>query len=151
MRRRHEVDHSGFMDISSMTSAKQHAFAKSSVQIDKELYEKLQHGDLKHKQVLENARFAGIMAAKHTSTLLPNNHPKALTYIDISFHWEVHSGSWELIIEVEVKAKHALPVHTEAMTAASISALAVYDLCQQDSQSIVLGPTYLSRKGNQRA
>ncbi len=151
MRRRQEVDSSGFIDISSMNAIKQHAYAKSSVQIDKELYENFQNGDLRHKHILENARFAGIMAAKNTSTLLPNNHPKELTYIAIQFNWEVNSGSWDLIIEVEAKAKHPLPIHTEAMAAASIAALTVYDLCQHDAQSIVLGPTYLSRKGNQRA
>ncbi|MBM7838583.1 cyclic pyranopterin phosphate synthase [Alkalihalobacillus xiaoxiensis] len=147
MRRKQEHLGLGMSDISGVNAVWQHAIAKSSVQITTELYESLQTGPLREQSVFENARFAATMAAKNTSSILPYSYPKELTCVLITFDWKISASVWELLIQVEVKAKHATPVDTEAMTSASIAALSIYDSCNKLSKSIVLGPTYLSRKG----
>ncbi|GAF19693.1 molybdenum cofactor biosynthesis protein MoaC [Bacillus sp. JCM 19046] len=58
------------------------------------------------------------MAAKNTSSILPYSYPKELTCVLITFDWKISASVWELLIQVEVKAKHATPVDTEAMTSA---------------------------------
>lgn len=147
MRRKHGSAEIGMADISGMNAVWQQAIAKSSVQVNRELYESLQRGPLHDRNVLENARLAGTLAAKNTASILPYCHTKHLTLIHIYFEWKVGSGVWELSIQAEIKAKHPNPVDTEAMLAASVAALSIYDSSKMISKSIVLGPTYLSRKG----
>ncbi|WP_059103927.1 cyclic pyranopterin monophosphate synthase MoaC [Shouchella shacheensis] len=133
-------------DVSGRNSVNQQAIAKSSLEISPELYESLQRGPLSNAQVLHSAKAAGTLAAKNASTLLPYLHTKQLTTINIEFSWKVGSGIWELLIEADVKAKHAESVESEALACVSATALTVFDICKEEHPSMVIGPTYLSRK-----
>lgn len=146
MWRKQEGARTGLTELPKTNATSQQAIAKTSVQMNRELYESLQRGALHEASVLENARAAGTLAAKKTSSVLPYCHFKPLTAVAISFDWKVGSGVWELLIEAEVKARHAATVDSEALMAATVTALAVFDSCKSISQSIVLGPCYLSRK-----
>lgn len=91
---------------------------------------------------LEVARFAGIQAAKRTSELIPMCHPLPLTFLDVSA--EVAEGG------VAVRATAATEANTgvemEALTAASVAALTVYDMCKALDKGIVIERVQLIRK-----
>ena len=91
---------------------------------------------------LEVARFAGIQAAKRTSDLIPMCHPLALSYIDVQA--TVVSGG------IQIRSKAATVAGTgvemEALTAASIAALTIYDMCKALDKSIAIREIVLLRK-----
>ncbi|WP_309545207.1 cyclic pyranopterin monophosphate synthase MoaC, partial [Halobacillus trueperi] len=88
---------------------------------------------------------AGIMAAKKTSDWIPMCHPLSLKGIDVSFDWETEDQPI-LNIEISVKTKGSTGVEMEALTAASATALTVYDMCKALDKGMVIGPTYLKEK-----
>src|SRR5699024_9158539 len=96
--------------------------------------------------VLAVAQVAGIMAAKNTSQWIPMCHPLQLSGVNIHFDWEKNDQSYELHIFVTVKTKGATGVEMEALTAASATALTIYDMCKAIDKGIVIGQTYLLSK-----
>jgi cyclic pyranopterin phosphate synthase len=91
---------------------------------------------------LEIARFAGIQAAKRTSELIPMCHPLPLTHIDVATKIERNG------IEITASAATTAPtgVEMEALTAASIAALTIYDMCKALDKGIVIGEIRLNKK-----
>lgn len=85
------------------------------------------------------------MAAKNTSQLIPMCHPLQLTGIDIEFNWDVEDLN-NLNITATVKTKGQTGVEMEALTAASVSALTIYDMCKAVDKGMIIGETYLSHK-----
>src|SRR5438309_11120466 len=77
--------------------------------------------------VLEVARLAGIMAAKRTGELIPLCHPLPITSVNVDFGFE---GDAVLVIEATVRVVARTGVEMEALTAASVAALTVYDMCK---------------------
>jgi cyclic pyranopterin phosphate synthase len=93
--------------------------------------------------VLEVARLAGIMAAKRTSELIPLCHPLAMDSVVLSlFPVEPHA----IAIEATVKAHGRTGVEMEAMTAVSVAALTVYDMCKSVDREMTIGPIQLEEK-----
>ena len=101
--------------------------------------------DRGHKKgdVLEVARLAGIMAAKRTADLIPLCHPLALEAVRIDFS-PVDQNALRIEATVEVTAKTG--VEMEALTAVSVAALTVYDMCKSVDREMVLGPVQLEAK-----
>ena len=95
--------------------------------------------------MLNTAQIAGIMAAKNTSTIIPMCHPLSLTGIDIAFEWDTTS-SYTLNIEATVSTSGKTGVEMEALTAASATALTVYDMTKALDKGMVIGETYLISK-----
>jgi cyclic pyranopterin phosphate synthase len=96
---------------------------------------------------LEVARFAGIQAAKRTSDLIPMCHPLPLSFIDVTA--TVVEGG--IAIRSTVATTSGTGVEMEALTAASVAALTVYDMCKALSHAIVLGPAkLLGKRGGKR-
>ncbi len=100
-------------------------------------------GDSRKGDVLEVARLAGIMAAKRTADLIPLCHPLALEAVRIDFS-PVDQDALRIEATVEVTAKTG--VEMEALTAVSIAALTVYDMCKSVDRGMVLGPVQLEAK-----
>ena len=73
-------------------------------------------------------------------------HPLALSSVDISFRWEKVQDKYQLKIISSVKTKGGTGVEMEALTAASICALTVYDMCKALDKGMVIGPTFLIEK-----
>ncbi|WP_017726797.1 cyclic pyranopterin monophosphate synthase MoaC [Halalkalibacterium ligniniphilum] len=134
------------VDISEKNESKRTAVAKTSVEVLPEIYEKIQSGSMGKGDVLSVAQVAGVMAAKNTSQWIPMCHPLSLTGVDISFSWEEKANSWLLHIEVTVKTTGKTGVEMEALTAASATALTVYDMCKAIDKGMIIGPTFLLRK-----
>ncbi|MGI8317368.1 cyclic pyranopterin monophosphate synthase MoaC [Halobacillus mangrovi] len=133
------------VDISEKGETVRTAVAHTSVQVNEEIYYKVTNKEMAKGDVLAVAQVAGIMAAKKTSDWIPMCHPLSLKGIDVSFSWEADEA-YTLHIEVEVKTKGSTGVEMEALTAASATALTVYDMCKALDKGMVIGPTYLLEK-----
>ena len=93
--------------------------------------------------------FAGIMAAKRTSELIPLCHPLVLTYVDV--HTELTDAEHSIYIEAEVRTHGRTGVEMEALTAVSIAGLTIYDMCKAVSHDITISHIQLlSKKGGKR-
>ena len=135
------------VDISDKKETVRRAVACSSVQMSKEVYENIIELKNKKGDVLAVAQVAGIMGAKQTSNVIPMCHPIPITGVELTFRWEqTENDLYELHIEVEVKTKGSTGVEMEALTAAAITALTVYDMCKAVDKGMVIGPTYLLEK-----
>ncbi|WP_404451223.1 cyclic pyranopterin monophosphate synthase MoaC [Virgibacillus necropolis] len=134
------------VDISEKKETERIAIARSSIVVTKEIYIKIVDQGIEKGDVLAVAQVAGIMAAKKTSDWIPMCHPLQLKGINISFDWNLSNNKYELIIEVFVKTKGSTGVEMEALTAASATALTVYDMCKAIDKGMVIGQTYLIEK-----
>ena len=134
------------VDISEKNETVRTAVAKSSVEVSKEIYEKINEGTMKKGDVLAVAQVAGVMAAKKTADWIPMCHPLSLSGVDITFDWTTREDYFRLNIFVKVKTKGSTGVEMEALTAAAAVALTVYDMCKAVDKGMVIGATYLLEK-----
>lgn len=134
------------VDISEKKDTERTAIARTSVQVNKEIYEKVAAKDIEKGDVLAVAQVAGIMGAKQTSEWIPMCHPLPLKGIDISFNWKNENETYTLEIEAFVKTKGSTGVEMEALTAVSATALTFYDMCKAVDKGMVIGETYLVEK-----
>ncbi|WP_173917744.1 cyclic pyranopterin monophosphate synthase MoaC [Halobacillus sp. Marseille-Q1614] len=133
------------VDISAKGDTVRTAVARTSVEVNGEIYHKITHDEMEKGDVLAVAQVAGIMAAKKTPDWIPMCHPLSLKGVDITFQWDVDAG-YRLIIYASVKTKGSTGVEMEALTAASATALTVYDMCKAVDKGMVIGPTCLEEK-----
>lgn len=134
------------VDISEKVATERTAIAKSSVYVTKEIYDKITSDAVEKGDVLAVAQVAGIMGAKNTANWIPMCHPLQLKGINISFDWQITNDIYELEIEAFVKTKGSTGVEMEALTAATATALTVYDMCKSFDKGMVIGQTYLLEK-----
>ena len=99
---------------------------------------------MKKGDVLEVARLAGIMAAKRTGELIPLCHPLALTSIRVEL--AISDDMPQVEIEAEVQTVGRTGVEMEALTAVSVAALTVYDMCKAVDREMVIGEVRLVQK-----
>lgn len=138
--------HAKMVDISEKSETARIAVALSSVKVSEEIYQKITKQEIKKGDVLAVAQVAGIMAAKKTADIIPMCHPIMLKGVDISFRWEEDAEDFHLIISTTVKTVGSTGVEMEALTAASVTALTIYDMCKSMDKGMVIGPTYLVEK-----
>lgn len=134
------------VDVSNKEASSRVAVARSSIQMNKLVYEAIQNQQVKKGDVLWVAQVAGIMAAKQTSSLIPMCHPIPISGVNITFEWNELDDTIELTIQSEVKTVGKTGVEMEALTAASITALTIYDMCKAVDKSMTIGSTYLLEK-----
>ncbi|MBI5974628.1 cyclic pyranopterin monophosphate synthase MoaC [Staphylococcus canis] len=138
--------HAKMVDVSEKAITKRTAIAKSSITVNKTIYEQITHNTAKKGNVLNTAQIAGIMAAKQTSQLIPMCHPLPLSGVDVSFDWQQNESDYTLLITVTVSTTGRTGVEMEALTAASLTALTVYDMCKAVDKGMIIGETYLMQK-----
>ncbi|MED4404252.1 cyclic pyranopterin monophosphate synthase MoaC [Metabacillus fastidiosus] len=134
------------VDISNKEDTVRVAVAKTSIEMKKEVYEQIVRQEIGKGDVLAVAQVAGIMAAKNTSNIIPMCHPLPLKAVDIVFEWKEVQYFYKLIIEVTAKTKGSTGVEMEALTAASVCALTIYDMCKAVDKGMTIGKTYLVEK-----
>lgn len=135
------------VDVSDKPVTSRTALAHSSITVSKEIFEKIVNNGIKKGDVLAVAQVAAVMAAKKTWEIIPMCHPIPLTGVNISFTWEKkNSEQFELLIMTSIKTTGNTGVEMEALTAASVCALTVYDMCKAIDKGMVIGPTYLLEK-----
>ncbi len=131
------------VDVTAKTASTRSATARSVVELPPAAVEVLARGgDTRKGNVLQVARIAGIQAAKRTWELIPLCHPLLLTGIDVDL---VLEGD-RLIITATVRCTGPTGVEMEALTAASVTALTVYDMLKAVSHDLVITRTELLTK-----
>lgn len=123
------IDDSGaahMVDVGGKTESERAARAEALVRMSPQTAAALQRGDAPKGDVLGTARLAGIQAAKRTGELIPLAHPLALTYADVRASVDVADGTVRILSEARVVGRTG--VEMEAMTAAAVAALTVYDM-----------------------
>lgn len=135
------------VDVSDKPETARTALAYSSITVSQEIYDKITNNEIKKGDVLAVAQVAAVMAAKKTWDIIPMCHPIPLTGVNITFSWErVENNQNKLNIAAFVKTKGHTGVEMEALSAASVCALTVYDMCKAVDKGMVIGPTYLVEK-----
>ncbi|OFL48854.1 cyclic pyranopterin monophosphate synthase accessory protein [Nosocomiicoccus sp. HMSC067E10] len=133
------------VDVSEKNVTSRVATAESIIEVSQEIYEGIVNEKMKKGDVLAVAQIAGIMAAKNTHQIIPMCHPLQLSGIDISFNWDTDDG-YKLHIKATVKVKGQTGVEMEALTAASATALTVYDMCKALDKGMIIRETKLLSK-----
>src|SRR3546814_10890985 len=123
------------VDVGAKPATQRRAVAGGRITMSPEALEAIRSGNAPKGDVLSTARIAGIMAAKRTADLIPLCHPLALTKVGVDFAWE--EGS----IAVTAIAQTTGPtgVEMEALTAASVALLTLYDMAKALDRTMVLG------------
>ena len=114
------------VDVSEKAQTYRAARAAATVRMTKATMDRIKEGSIGKGDVLAVAQVAGIMAAKKNSELIPMCHPLLLTKVDIAFELEEAT----LHIRSEVRCHGETGVEMEALTAVSVAALTVYDMCK---------------------
>ncbi len=134
------------VDVSSKSENCRVAVARSTLTLSKEVYDAIHQGGMKKGDPLQAAQIAGIMAAKKTSELIPMCHPLLLQGIDFTFDYITVQEGYELLIQAEVRCNGNTGVEMEALTAVSIAALTVYDMCKAMDKAMIIKETALIQK-----
>lgn len=132
------------VDISDKAETARMAVARSSVVMQPETLKLILEGGVGKGDVLGVARLAGIMGAKRTADLIPLCHPLALSQITVDLTPKPKDNRIE--ITATAKATGRTGVEMEALMAASVAALTIYDMCKAVDRGMVVGPTFLLHK-----
>ena len=131
------------MDVGAKPVTARYARAQAVVRLGPGIARVLKKtGALAKGNVIETARIAGIMAAKHTASLIPMCHPLPLDSVSIDMRW---SGS-SLRIEAAVRCTARTGAEMDALVAASVAALTVYDMCKSADKGIIIQDVCLLEK-----
>lgn len=132
------------VDIGAKEVTKRQAVAEGRIVMSEIAFKQLVAGDNKKGDVLGVARIAAIQAAKNTSQLIPLCHPLMLTHINVDF--ELDEQGQAAIIEVTVENQGKTGVEMEALTAASVGLLTVYDMLKAVDKGMSIEYVQLSKK-----
>lgn len=132
------------VDVTEKEETKRVAIAYSQVTMQEETMMRIREGKIGKGDVIAVAQVAGIMAAKKTAEIIPMCHPLPLTGVNIEF--DEHSSNTTIAITATAKTTGVTGVEMEALTAASVAALTIYDMCKAMDKGMVMGPTYLVSK-----
>jgi cyclic pyranopterin phosphate synthase len=141
------VDESGrasMVDVSQKPASERLAVAEAIITISEETFELVIAGEIKKGDVLATARIAGIMAAKKTSELIPLCHPLMLTHVGVEFTPLPERHGFRIVASARTTGQTG--VEMEAMTAASVAALTVYDMVKAVDKSAVIETVRLLTK-----
>lgn len=134
---------SRMVDVGGKDVTSRVAVAESFVTMEPETQKLILDRQVAKGDVLEIARIAGIMATKKTSDLIPLCHPLSINSVSLDF--EVRNET-TIRIEATVKVDGKTGVEMEALTAVSVAALTIYDMCKAVDRAMSLGPTQLVEK-----
>jgi len=142
-----ETGKARMVDVTDKQATVRLARAKGFVKTSPETLKLIQDGKMAKGDPLETARIAGISAAKNTSQLIPLCHPLSLTHVD------VRCSILEIGIEIEASAtaEGKTGVEMEALTAVSVTALTIYDMCKAVERGIVITDIRLIEKSGGRS
>lgn len=116
------------VDVGAKATSERVAVAKGSVIMQPETLARITEGTIKKGDVLGVARIAGIMAAKRTHELIPLCHPLALTSVAVDLQPDAARNAVDITATVKVTGQTG--VEMEALTAACVAALTIYDMCK---------------------
>ena len=139
-----EAGRSKMVDVSEKKSTERVAVAKGAITMKKETLQKVISGQMKKGDVLGVAQIAGIMGVKRTADLIPMCHNIFISGSDIDF--EIDEPNSRILIEATVKNTGQTGVEMEALTAVSVAALTIYDMCKAVDKEMTIEAIYLAKK-----
>ncbi|QIL90570.1 cyclic pyranopterin monophosphate synthase MoaC [Microbulbifer harenosus] len=139
-----ERGEANMVDVTDKAISERSARAESAVHMSAEAFELLVTGSNRKGDALSVARIAGIQAAKKTSELIPLCHPLALTKVDVEFELLPEKHCVHIFSYCRLAGRTG--VEMEALTAAAVAALTVYDMCKAVDPAMEIGPTRLVEK-----
>src|SRR3954467_11404298 len=137
------------VDVGDKPASHRRAVARAVVRMSPETAAKVAAGDAPKGDVLGTARIAGVLAAKRTGDLIPLCHPLGLDHVDIDAAVDAAAGTVTLTAEARVTARTG--VEMEAMTAASVAALTVYDMLKGLERGVEIAEVCLVEKSGGRS
>jgi cyclic pyranopterin phosphate synthase len=127
------------VDVSDKPETAREAVAEARIRMQASTREKIEQGRMVKGDVLAVAELAGVMAAKRTPDLIPLCHPIPISGVRVKTAWEDAAGAGAVLrIEAAVRTTYRTGVEMEALTACSVAALTVYDMCKAVDRGMVI-------------
>jgi cyclic pyranopterin monophosphate synthase len=137
------------VDVGDKPATERRAVAQAVMRVSPETAQKVLAGDAPKGDVLGVARIAGIQAAKRTAELIPLCHPLALTFVGVEAEIDPDAGA--ITLTAEARTTGPTGVEMEAMTAASVAALTVYDMVKGIERGAEIAEVVLLEKSGGRS
>ena len=144
-----EAGRARMVDVGAKAATERRAVARAVVRVSAETARAVAAGDAPKGDVLGVARIAGIQAAKRTSELIPLCHPLALSFVGVSGEIDAEAGQITLVAEARTTGPTG--VEMEALTAASVAALTVYDMIKGIQRGAEISSVVLLEKSGGRS
>jgi len=132
------------VDVSEKRETVREAIARATLRMKPATLRVIRQGNAPKGDVLGVARTAGILAAKRTPQLIPLCHPLRITGVDVTFDDDLKRG--ELMVEARVRTVDKTGVEMEALTAAAVAALTVYDMVKAVERGVTISRVQLIEK-----
>ena len=142
-----ETGKARMVDVGQKDVTQRHAVASARVRMSPETLAAIKENTLAKGDVLGVARVAGIMAAKKVDQLIPLAHPLPIEYAGVEFEYEQNA----LLIRADVTVQAKTGVEMEALTAAAVAALTVYDMAKSADRGMEITDVRLERKSGGRS
>ncbi|HBW23089.1 MAG: molybdenum cofactor biosynthesis protein C [Elusimicrobia bacterium GWA2_56_46] len=130
------------IDVGAKKDTRRIAKAQAYIKLNAEIVRLIKAGKTPKGNVLEAARFAGILAAKNTAGLLPLCHNLPLNFVGVGFDMD-KTG---VLVKTEARCTGKTGVEMEALVAASAAALTIYDMCKMFAQDLEISEVFLLEK-----
>lgn len=150
MTRPTHLDESGaasMVDVGAKPATERRAVAGGRITMSRSALDAIRSGNAPKGDVISTARIAGIMAAKRTADLIPLCHPLALTKVGVDFAWE-DSG---ISVTATAQTTSQTGVEMEALTAASVALLTLYDMAKALDRAMIVGDIRVLEKSGGRS
>jgi cyclic pyranopterin monophosphate synthase len=147
MKRLTHIDAEGearMVDVSAKPVSKREAVARGEIRISAETLGLIERQKVSKGNVLATARLAGIMAAKRTGDLIPLCHPLPISHCEVDF--EIPASRDRILITATARITAQTGVEMEALTAVSVAALTIYDMCKAVDKEMVISDIRLLKK-----
>ncbi|MDO8803584.1 MAG: cyclic pyranopterin monophosphate synthase MoaC [Elusimicrobiota bacterium] len=130
------------IDVGAKKDTKRIARAQAYVKLNAEIVRLILADKIPKGNVLEDARIAGILAAKNTAGLIPLCHNLPLNFVGVEFKVDVAG----VLVNTEARCTGKTGVEMEALVAASVAALTIYDMCKMFAQNLEISEVFLLEK-----
>ena len=137
------------VDVSDKAPTDRVAVAGARISMNPETFRKVIENTVRKGNVLETARIAGVMAAKKAWDLIPMCHPLNISHVQVDFFPDEETHA--IRISASVRIFDRTGVEMEALTAASIAALTIYDMCKSHDRTMVISEVLLLEKSGGRS
>ena len=137
------------VDVGEKAATTRVAVARGAVRMEPSTAERIAEGQVAKGDVLATARLAGILAAKRTGDLIPLCHPLPIDFVDVRI--EVDATAGRVSLEAEARITGRTGVEMEALTAVSVAALTIYDMCKAVDRAMVIEDVCLVHKSGGRS
>ena len=135
------------VDVSAKKPSTRVARAEARVKLSNAAARAIRSAGLKKGDALATAQIAGILAAKQTPALIPLTHPIPLSGVDVRFSWERNV----LVVQTEARTNASTGVEMEALVAAAVAALTIYDMTKSSERGIRIEQLTLLEKSGGRS